>query len=465
MIRILSALLLVLCLAGVSRATEETLTFGRFGTVTIYRQNPHPGHVVLFVSGDGGWNKGVVDMARELAGLDTLVVGIDIRHYLRELEAAREECSYPAADFEALSQYLQKKLDFPSYTPPVLVGYSSGATLVYATLVQAPPNTFLGAISLGFCPDLLITKPFCKGQGIEFKRGPHGRGVSFLPAKKLEEPWIAFQGTIDQVCDPAATEAYVKKVSGGEIVTLPKVGHGFSVPKHWLPQFKESFMKVAHQPLPAHTEKKGELAGLPLVLVQPKGDAQDASLFAVILSGDGGWASIDRQLGNTLAGEGIAVVGLNSLEYFWKKRDPDGASRDLERILRHYLAVWNKKKVILVGYSRGADVLPFMANRLPEDLLDQVSVIALLGPGQSVQFKFHVTDWLGGGGGKDALPTLPEVQKLRGKKILCFYGIKEKNSLCPLLDKSFVKSYAMSGAHHLGGEYDEMARMILAEAR
>ncbi|OGP82123.1 MAG: hypothetical protein A2Y95_01725 [Deltaproteobacteria bacterium RBG_13_65_10] len=465
MMRTLAAFLLVLCFAGTSRATEETLTFSRFGTITLYRPTPHPAHVVLFVSGDGGWNKGVVDMARELARLDALVVGIDIRHYLHALAAAREECSYPAADFEALSQYLQKKLDFPSYTPPVLVGYSSGATLVYATLVQAPPNTFLGAISLGFCPDLLITKPFCKGNALAWKAGPRGKGVIFLPAKKLESPWIAFQGTIDQVCDPASTESYVKKVSHAKLVVLPKVGHGFSVPRNWLPQFKTAFLEVTSSPQPSRAGEKGDLAGLPLVVIRPKGTSEDPDLLAVILSGDGGWASIDRELGKVLAGEGFPVVGLNSLQYFWKQRDPDGASRDLERILRHYLAVWNKKKAILIGYSRGADVLPFMANRLPEDLLDQVSVIALLGPERSVQFKFHVTDWLGGGGGKNALPTLPEVQKLRGKKILCFYGIKEKDSLCPALDKDLAKSYGMPGAHHLGGKYGELAKIILAEGR
>ena len=41
----------------------ETLRFGRFGTGTVYRESPHPCHVVLFISGDGGWNLGVVDMA------------------------------------------------------------------------------------------------------------------------------------------------------------------------------------------------------------------------------------------------------------------------------------------------------------------------------------------------------------------------------------------------------------------
>jgi len=190
---------------------ESVLSFGRFGTVAIYRQSPHPGHVVLFVSGDGGWNLGVVDMAKALAELDTLVVGIDISHYLRSAAAARDSCTSAAVDFEALSQYVQKRLGMPDYVPPVLVGYSSGATLVYATLVQAPPNTFRGAISLGFCPDLPLKKPFCAGQGLAFGPGPKGKGVSFLPTNKLEAPWVALQGTIDETCLPGATELYVKQ--------------------------------------------------------------------------------------------------------------------------------------------------------------------------------------------------------------------------------------------------------------
>jgi len=145
-------------------------------------------------------------MARQLAALDALVVGIDIRHFLKELEETAEKCSYPAADFEALSKYVQKRYDFPRYVSPLLVGYSSGATLVYATLVQAPATTFRGAVSLGFCPDLPLNRPFCRGNGLEWKRGPKGKGYSFLPAMNLEVPWIALQGGVDQVCDPSATE-------------------------------------------------------------------------------------------------------------------------------------------------------------------------------------------------------------------------------------------------------------------
>jgi len=235
-------LVLLVGMVTIADAEETSLEYGRFGKVSLYQGSSTPSHVVLFVSGDGGWNLGVVDMARELATLDALVVGIDIIHYLRELEKTDEICFNPAADFEMLSAFVQKKLKFSREIVPVLVGYSSGATLVYAALTQALPNTFCGAISLGFCPDLLLNKPLCKGQGLEWKAGPKGKGDIFLPATNLQDPWIALQGTIDQVCDPASTENYVKQVKGGEIVILPKVGHGFSVPKNWMPQFKKAFL-------------------------------------------------------------------------------------------------------------------------------------------------------------------------------------------------------------------------------
>jgi type IV secretory pathway VirJ component len=459
-------LILTLCLCfmlqtGWGWASEESFQYGRFGKITLYRESPHPPHVVLFVSGDGGWNQGVVDMAKTLASLDAVVAGIDINHYLRELRISPETCSYPAADLELLSKLLQKKFGFPTYVPPVLVGYSSGATLVYSVLVQAPPNTFQGAISLGFCPDLPLTKPFCRGNGLEWTRGPRGQGYSFLPATNLQAPWVAFQGTIDQVCNANAVENFVKQVRQGEIVLLPKVGHGFAVQRNWMPQFKEAFKRLINTPKIDHPSTVDELKDLPLIEVLPKGPSRD--LMAVILSGDGGWAGIDRELGNTLASHGVPVVGLNSLQYFWTGRTPAGAAHDLERILRHYLSAWHKKSTILIGYSLGADVLPFLASRLPHETLDRVKLISLLGPELSVDFEFHVTEWLGLPNKDPSHPVLPEVEKLKGKNILCFYGDGEGNSLCKKLDQSLARVVMLKGGHHFGGDYRVIAETILKE--
>ncbi len=399
-------------------------------------------------------------MARSLASLDALVIGIDIVHYLKELEAGEEKCSYPASDFEALSQYVQKKLNLSEYIVPCMVGYSSGATLVYAILVQAPPNTFLGAISLGFCPDLELTKPFCKGQGLEWESGPKGKGYIFQPAPHLDAVWIAFQGLIDQVCDPKVVENYVKKTGRAQIVSLPKVGHGFSVQKNWLPQFTKSFKDLTRSPLVNYPlPAAGQLDDLPLVEVPTQVPQKNA--MAVIITGDGGWALIDREVGNALAGEGIPVVGLNSLKYFWKRRTPDEAATDLGRILSHYMNKWGMRKAVLVGYSRGADVLPFMANRLPPELLDRVSLIALIGPDTSVDFQFHLSDFLGDKSHPNDLPTLPEVVKLQGRRVLCYYGSDEETSLCRSLDTSWATIIETKGGHHFGGDYQSVAKKII----
>jgi type IV secretory pathway VirJ component len=468
---LLGALCAALLLApGLAAAGDgETLRYGRFGTVTLYHATPRPARVALFVSGDGGWNLGVIDMARELAGLDTLVVGIDIGRYLKNLGAAAEACSYPAADLEALSKFVQKSLGYPAYVPPVLVGYSSGATLVYAVLVQAPAGTFRGAISLGFCPDLEIRKPLCRGAGgLSGNVLPQGKGYWFLPAARLESPWIALQGTIDQVCDPASTAAYVKQVPGGEIVILPKVGHGFSVPRNWLPQFKEAFRRLTalaeppRQPEAARetAARPNSIAGLPVVEV-PETAARGGTL-AVMLSGDGGWAGIDRDLAAALAAAGLPVAGLDSLQYFWSPKDPETAGADLERLLRHYLELWKCERAVLIGYSFGADVLPFMAARLPEDLRRRVALVALLGPGQRAEFTFRILDWVAAGAGKDALPLLPEIGRLAGVPLLCIAAEKETDSLCRSLGPGQGNVVTLKGGHHFGGDYRGIARLILA---
>ena len=446
----------------------ETLSYGRFGTVWLYRRTPHPNHVALFFSGDGGWNLGVVDMAQILADQDTLVVGISVPYYVGKLNGGKESCTSAAVDLELLSKYVQKKLGFPDYEPPVLVGYSSGATLAYAALVQAPPNTFKGAISMGFCPDLPLAHPFCAGHGIASDPGPKGKGLVFRPASTLEQPWVAFQGTIDKVCFKDDVVKYTAQVKNGETVLLPDVGHGFSKTNKWAPQFRQAFRKIvdAGRPAaatPAAGAAKGApaVADLPLVEVPAKGTGRT---LALILSGDGGWAGIDKDVSKALAAKGIPVVGWNSLQYFWKARKPEAAAKDLERILRHYLAVWDKQEVLLIGYSFGADVMPFFANRLPADLLDRVRLVALLGPGQTADFEFHLTDWLGGG--SKGQPILPEVRKLAGHPpVLCLYGSKEDDSLCPQIPATLGKAQVLPGAHHFGGDYDALAALILKEAQ
>ncbi len=453
---------MILCCAApgwTAGLDERTMSFGRFGTVHLYQGSAHPEQVVLFVSGDGGWNLGVVDMARELAGLGALVVGIDVIHFLKTLGASSEPCAYPAADFESLSKFIQKELGYPNYRQPILVGYSSGATLIYAVLVQAPANTFKAVISLGFCPDLPLAKAPCKGSGLTWTKDPRKNDYTFLPSRQLETPWVVFQGDIDQVCPTGKTRAYVEQVPGAQLVILPKVGHGYSVPKNWLPQFKQNFQKVT-----AQTDSPAAAETLNLPLVEVPAEKPGSGLMAVLVTGDGGWAGLDQQVARQLAAQGIGVVGLSSLKYFWTPRTPDSAAQDLARILEHYLSAWHKEKALLIGYSLGADVLPFMAARLPSDLRQRISRIALLAPSRQTAFEFHLSDWIGGGQARQ-YPVRPEIDKLASLPILCFHGEEENESLCRDRLPSNVTIIPVAGAHHLGGSYQAIVTKILAAAK
>jgi type IV secretory pathway VirJ component len=457
--RLLAAMALI-CSSLVA-GTDEVVSFGRFGPVTLYRSEGPAAQVVLFVSGDGGWNLGVVDMARSLAGLGALVAGVDITHYLRELSRDTEACLYPAADFEALSKFVQREAGLAGYVAPVLVGYSSGATLVYAVLAQAPATAFRGAISLGFCPDLVLPKPPCRGSGLAWRTAGKPDEFIFLPCSHLEVPWIALQGMEDQVCAPAATQAFVRETRNADIVMLPKVGHGFMYQRSWMPQFREAFARITSAPPVEKAAVVKSLEDLPLVEVRSKGEERD--ILAVLITGDGGWAVADRGLSEELAASGIPVVALNSLKYFWTKRTPEEAASALERILRRYLAAWRKDRVVLAGYSLGADVLPFMMNRLPQDLQGAVGTIVLMGPSESVEFEFHVLDWLGRAPSRDALPVVPEILKIRRDvRILCVHGEKDAAQICGALDAGRVLSVTLPGGHRLGGGYGPVASAILA---
>ncbi|MDD5657035.1 MAG: virulence factor family protein, partial [Elusimicrobia bacterium] len=307
-----------LALLGPARgapAAESSFAFGRFGRVAVYRPEKIE-HVVLFASGEDGWNPAASGMARVLRERGALVLGVDLPRYFKSLRGARAACWQPASDFEALSRFAQKELGPPGYIRPVLAGYSSGATLVYALLAQAPPGAFRAGLSLGFCPELRTPKPLCPGSGLPHDVLPGGRGFRYGPAR-LSERWVVLQGLQDEACAPAAADAFVKDVLGSDIVFLDGVGHGFAAPQRWEPELARAFLRLVASD--AAGGRPAAVADLPLVENPARGPRP---YFAVMISGDGGWAGIDRKVASTLVAGGVPVVGLDALKYFWTPRTP-----------------------------------------------------------------------------------------------------------------------------------------------
>jgi len=206
------------------------------------------------------------------------------------------------------------------------------------------------------------------------------------------------------------------------------------------------------------------LAGLPVVEVHARAGAD--STLAVLLSGDGGWAAGDRTMAATLAEAGVPVVGLDVPSYLGVARTPEDASADLQRLLQHYLAAWRKRRIILIGYSHGANLAPFMVSRLPDSLRQRIDLLAMVSPEDYASFRFHLADLVTATKHEGDLPVLPEVEKLRGLRMLCVRGSTDRRSLCRSLPADLARVETTAGGHRVPGrEGGEIAALILAAAR
>lgn len=237
-------LLALSCLAPAFAAAQATISLPPFGEVTIYKPAGPVDSIAVFLSGDGGWNEGVIPMARKLVEQNALVVGVNTPKLLANLDKGDGACTNPSDALLALVQSVKAANHIAQDEVPIVLGYSSGATLAYAALAQANSGSFQGGIGLGFCPDLATGKPLCEGAGLTHTKNSKGPGFVYGAAPQLSAPFIALQGGQDQVCDPAATDAFISRVKGASVIDLPKVGHGFSVPKNWMLQYVEAYRNL-----------------------------------------------------------------------------------------------------------------------------------------------------------------------------------------------------------------------------
>jgi type IV secretory pathway VirJ component len=215
--------------------------------------------------------------------------------------------------------------------------------------------------------------------------------------------------------------------------------------------------RVAMHPGPEPKDSAPD--GLPLVELPVTGT--DSDLLAVILSGDGGWADLDRDFGHAFQQRGVATVGFDCLKYFWKPRQPAEVAADLQSALHHYLGAWSKRRLLLVGFSFGAGWLPFVVNRLPDDLRERVSLVVLLVPADDANLEIKVGDWLGDSVRPGALEVLPEAERLR-PPVLCVYGLDEADkSICPRLEAPNIRVVGRPGGHHFNHDYAPIEDAIL----
>jgi len=204
-----------------------------------------------------------------------------------------------------------------------------------------------------------------------------------------------------------------------------------------------------------------EVNDLPLVEVR---SATRGDTMAILVTGDGGWRALDKEVAAELARDGVDVVGLLSPDYFRTRRTPAEAACALDRIIRHYSIDWHKRHVVLVGYSRGVGVLPFMVSRLEKKEKAEVAVAALISLDPSIAFKYTPRDLFRQASSEHEIPVEPEIEKL-GLPVLCVYGVGDSDALCPTLPRRIATAIPEPGGHHPGGDYRALVHQILTAAR
>jgi len=200
---------------------------------------------------------------------------------------------------------------------------------------------------------------------------------------------------------------------------------------------------------------------LPLRVLPPAGEGRS---MAVILSGDGPFAELGNRLANDLHAAGIPAVVWHSASYYWTPRTPEEAARDLDLVIRHFGGRWQRERVLVVGYSMGADIAPFLINRLPDETRRRVGGVALVALAHDAVFEFRVRQWWT----RSSAPSRavrPELERLRGLRVVCIHGRGDENGACPEMATSGAAVVELRGGHHFRGDYPRLKRTVLDLAR
>lgn len=169
--------------------------------------------------------------------------------------------------------------------------------------------------------------------------------------------------------------------------------------------------------------------------------------LVLYITGDGGWNRFSRTLSTAFARNGYPVVALNAKDYFWKKKAVAQVSTDVTHLIKTYQATFKRSKVILIGYSFGADVLPFVYNNLPAGLRSQVVNINLLSPSNYTDFEVHILG-LFGASASSGQSVATEINKITTKPLTLIFGKGESDfQLSQLKIKNFTH-VILDGGHH-----------------
>lgn len=408
------------------------------GKIRVYRPNGDIKALVYLFSDTAGWTPALNGVGRVLAEEGILTAGVELGHVLANSATPDQDCFYLVSDLEEHAQEIEKDAGIANYMTPILVGIGHGGTLAYVALTQSPDATTEGIVTIDAAPSLDTRQPFCGPA--PFQKSVAG-GWAYGKPPSLPGWWRAAVHADQNNYYP-----WVDRLEEAELVSLDENATLGRAVAHIV---IETVNEV-------HSGDRQGLTDLPLVELPSQADSD---VFAVILSGDGGWRDLDKSIGEWLAGHGVPVIGIDSLRYFWTTKTPEQIARDVTRIVKRYSEVWHRRHVILIGYSFGAGVLPATVDVLPESVRKRLIQVSLLGVATTADFEFHVTGWLGSTSA-EAQDVKAPAKRLDKALVQCFYGEEEEDTLCKDPVMAGAEIIKTAGGHHFDGNYDRLAQLI-----
>ncbi|MGN7753796.1 AcvB/VirJ family lysyl-phosphatidylglycerol hydrolase [Sinorhizobium sp. 22678] len=400
-----------------------------------------PSGAVVLLSDAGGWTEREDAVARKLSSEKALVIGIDLKAYLAALARDDGDCVYTVSDIESLSQQVQRAADSGAYRPPIVAGVGAGGTMALAIAAQSPAATIGRTLAVDPEEGIALPKQLCT-PAEKIRKGD--RMVYGLTDGALPDP-------VTVISSPSASPA------GREHVAALAAKH----PDVEIQASDEDVYAALSGTLAGYIQQEDDgnnPFGLPLTVLDAK---PTRDTMAVIYSGDGGWRDIDKEVGNALQQQGVPVVGVDSLRYFWSERQPQATADDLARVITYYGKRWNVRNVVLIGYSFGADILPRTYNLLAPATRARIRQVTLMALSHRADYKISVLGWLGADGEGNAGDPVDDIKAIEPPLVQCIYGTDEEDDACPDLKSSGIEVVPIEGGHHFDGDYAALTRRVL----
>jgi type IV secretory pathway VirJ component len=207
----------------------------------------------------------------------------------------------------------------------------------------------------------------------------------------------------------------------------------------------------------------------PMTVYAPSTVAEPSSArpLVLVVSGEGGWRAFDVQLATWYSAAGYWVGGIDSLRYFWKPQDDRAAlAADVARYADALARVSGSPadaRIVLAGFSFGADLAPWIAGAANRD--PRIAALVLVGPDLEGSLEARVIEILGFSPKSHMFDTAKALAEAGSIPVLFVHGGKDKDSDVPALAASFMGKKLISvvpgATHHFVGHEDELKRALI----